>query len=105
MPNDPKMAEAVPVAEPKKDSLTAYGIEIAPADDGAGVKVTKVDPQSSAAERGLKEGDVILEVAGNEVNNVDGVLAALKKTSGAKVLMLVRSGDGQHFVALPRAKS
>jgi serine protease Do len=104
MPTDPKMAEAAPAAEPKKDSLTAYGIEIAPADDGAGVKVTKVDPKSSAAERGLKEGDVILEVAGNEVNNTDGVVAALKKTSGSKVLMLVRNGDGQHFLALPRDK-
>jgi serine protease Do len=104
MPNDPKMAEAAPVAEPKKDSLTAYGIEIAPADDGAGVKVTKIDPQSSAAERGLKEGDVILEVAGNEVSDAAGMSAALKKASGSKVLMLVRSSDGQHFVALPRAK-
>jgi serine protease Do len=104
MPNDPKMAEAAPVAEPMKDSLMAYGIEIAPADDGAGVKVTKIDPQSSAAERGLKEGDVILEVAGNEVSDAAGMSAALKKASGSKVLMLVRSSDGQHFVALPRAK-
>jgi serine protease Do len=104
MPNDPKMAEAAPVVEPKKDSLTAYGIEIAPADDGAGVKVMKVDPKSSAAERGLKEGDVILEVAGNEVNDVSSTAKALKEATGKKVLMLVRSADGQHFVALPLAK-
>jgi serine protease Do len=104
MPTDPKMG-AASVIEPQKSSLTAYGIEVAPADDGAGVKVTKVDPQSSAAERGLKQGDVILEVAGNEVSDMDGVAAALKKSSGSKVLMLVRSGEGQRFVALPRAKS
>lgn len=103
MPVDPKMA-AAPSAEPKSDSLTGYGIEVAPADDGAGVKVTKVDPRSSAAERGLKQGDVILEVAGNEVTDMSGVDLALKSATGKKVLMLVRNADGQRYVALPRDK-
>jgi serine protease Do len=103
MPTDPKMASA-PMVEPKKDSLTTYGLEVAPADDGAGVKVLKVDPNSSAAERGVKEGDVILEVAGNEVNDTAGVAEALKKASGKQILMLVRSGEGQRFVALPHEK-
>ena len=104
MPTDPKMASAV-TTEPAKDGLTDYGIEVAPADDGAGVKVTKVDPNSSAAEKGVKEGDVILEVAGTEVNDASGVASALKGATGKKVLMLVRNGEGQRFVALPHAKS
>ena len=104
MPTDPKMASAA-VAEPEKNGLTDYGIEVAPADDGAGVKVTKVDPNSSAAEKGVKEGDVILEVAGTEVNDAGGVASALKGATGKKVLMLVRNGEGQRFVALPHAKS
>ena len=104
MPTDPKMASAG-VAEPTKNGLTDYGIEVAPADDGAGVKVTKVDPNSSAAEKGVKEGDVILEVAGTEVNDASAVAEALKSATGKKVLMLVRSGEGQRFVALPHAKS
>ncbi len=104
MPTDPKMASAK-AADPEKSGLTDYGIEVAPADDGAGVKVTKVDPNSSAAEKGVKEGDVILEVAGTEVNDTAGVASALKGATGKKVLMLVRSADGQHFVALPHAKS
>jgi serine protease Do len=104
MPTDPKMASAAPAAEPTKDSLSTYGLEVSPADDGAGVKVTKVDPQSSAAERGVKEGDVILEIAGNEVNDPAAVAKALKQATGKKVLMLVRSGDGQHYVALPHEK-
>ena len=104
MPNDPKMASAA-VSEPLNNGLTSYGIEIAPADDGAGVKVTKVDPNSSAAERGVKEGDVILEVAGTEVNDASGVAAVLKSATGKKLLMLVRSAEGQRFVALPHAKS
>jgi serine protease Do len=50
------------------------GLTIAPADkvDGAGkegVVVTKVDPKSAAAERGLSKGDVILEVAGKSVSS------------------------------------
>ncbi len=104
MPTDPKMASAT-LAEPGKNGLTDYGIEVAPADDGAGVKVTKVDPNSSAAEKGVKEGDVILEVAGTEVNDASGVATALKGATGKKVLMLVRNGEGQRFVALPHAKS
>ncbi len=106
MPNDPKMASLAPAAaESQKGGLSAYGLEVAPADDGAGVKVLKVDPKSSAAERGVKEGDVIVEVAGSEVNDAAGVTSALKQATGSKVLMLVRNGDGQRFVALPHAKS
>ncbi len=104
MPTDPKMASAA-VAEPAKDGLKDYGLEVAPADDGAGVKVTKVDPNSSAAEKGVKEGDVILEVAGTEVNDAGAVASALKNATGNKVLLLVRSSEGQRFVALPHAKS
>ena len=103
MPTDLKMAMAKSADAPKT-SLSAYGLDVAPADDGAGVKVLKVDPNSSAAERGLKPGDVILEVAGNQVSDTDGVAAALKDATGKKVLMLVRSADGQRFVALPVAK-
>ena len=36
--------------------LSNLGLEIAPADDGAGVKMTKVEPGSVAAERGLSPG-------------------------------------------------
>ena len=104
MPTDPKMASTV-TPEPVKNGLTEYGLEVAPADDGAGVKVTKVDPNSSAAEKGVKEGDVILEVAGTEVNDASAVATALKGATGKKVLMLVRNGEGQRFVALPHAKS
>jgi serine protease Do len=104
MPTDPKLPSASP-AEPSRSGLADYGIEVAPADDGAGVKVTKIDPQSSAAEKGLTAGDVILEVAGTEVNDQASVSAALKQAKGNKILMLVRNADGQHFVALPHAKS
>ena len=104
MPNDPQMASAK-VEEPKSGSLSAYGLEVATADDGAGVKVTKVDPKSDAADRGLKEGDIILEVAGTQVNDPAAIASALKGATGKKVLMLVKTADGQRYLALPHAKS
>ena len=50
------------------------GLTVAPANSVAGagkdgVVVTEVDPKSAAAERGFKEGDVILEVAGKSVTH------------------------------------
>src|ERR1700726_751673 len=52
--------------------VKGLGLTVAPAGrvDGAGkegVVVMKVEPKSAAADRGLKKGDVILEVAGNRV--------------------------------------
>jgi serine protease Do len=103
MPNDPQMASAK-VEEPNTGSLSAYGLEVTTADDGAGVKVTKVDPKSDAADRGLKEGDIILEVAGTQVNDPAAIAAALKGANGKKILMLVKTADGQRYLALPHAK-
>jgi serine protease Do len=77
--------------------------------DGAGkegVVVMKVEPKSAAADRGLKKGDVILEVAGKSVTDPSDVREAIeaaradKKTS---VLMRLRSGDASHYVAVPLA--
>jgi serine protease Do len=87
------------------------GLTIAPADkvDGAGkegVVVTKVDPKSAAAERGLSKGDVILEVAGKSVSSPGDVRAALEAARTDKkssVLMRLRSGDASHYVAVPLA--
>jgi serine protease Do len=87
------------------------GLTIAPAGkvDGGGkegVVVTKVEPKSAAADRGLKKGDVILEVAGKSVSNPDDVSAALdaaRTDKKSSVLMRLRSGDASHYVAVPVA--
>ena len=70
--------------------------------------MTDVDPDSAAAEKGLKEGDVILEVAGKSVTRPSEVAQAIDaaKSDGKKsVLMRVKSGDGEHFLALPTRAS
>jgi serine protease Do len=89
--------------------LPKLGLNVAPASSVAGagkdgVVVTNVDPKGAAAERGLKEGDVILEVAGKTVatpNEIRDALAGALKDNKNSVLVRVRSGDGSRFVALP----
>jgi serine protease Do len=72
-----------------------------------GVVVTEVDPKSAAAERGFKEGDVILEVAGKGVTSAGDVREAIEAARGDNknsVLMRVKSGGSSRFVAVPIAK-
>jgi serine protease Do len=88
------------------------GLTVAPANSIAGagkdgVVVTEVDPKSAAAERGFKEGDVILEVAGKSVASAGDVRSAIdaaRTESKNSVLMRVKSGGSSRFVALPLAK-
>ncbi len=88
------------------------GLTVAPANSVAGagkegVVVTEVDPKSAAADRGFKEGDVILEVAGKTVNSAGDVREAInaaRSDSKNSVLMRVKSGGQSRFVALPLAK-
>jgi serine protease Do len=105
MPDEPKMASRDGGQKPDGSlSLTDFGLKVAPAQDGAGVTVTEVTPGSPAAERGLKAGDVILEVAGTEVHQPSDVRDALKGNTKKRVLILVKTEDGQRFLALPTAK-
>jgi serine protease Do len=88
------------------------GMTVAPADSVAGagkdgVVVTQVDPKSPAAERGFKEGDVILEVAGKSVSTAGDVREAInaaRTDNKNSVLMRVKSGGQSRFVAVPLAK-
>jgi len=88
------------------------GLTVAPANSVAGagkegVVVTEVDPKSAAAERGFKEGDVILEVAGKTVGTAGDVREAITSARNDNknvVLMRVKSGGQSRFVAVPLAK-
>jgi serine protease Do len=101
MPGEtPKMAKVE--KDTGKVELSDLGIEVEKAEDGEGVRITKLDPKSEAADRGLKPGDVILEVAGDDITSPSDVANALKDAKGKKILMLVRSGDRQTYITLPR---
>jgi serine protease Do len=103
MPNDKSVASK-PDSKADSTDLTSLGMKLGPAEDGAGVQVTEVTPDSVADQQGLKPGDVILEIGGAEVNGPADVKQALKEAGKSRVLMLVRSGENQRFLALPLAK-
>jgi serine protease Do len=85
------------------------GLTLAPASDvdGAGnrgVAIMSVDPNGPAAERGIKEGDVILDIAGKAVSKPADIreqLTELRKEGKHTALMRMKSGDRMKFVAVP----
>jgi serine protease Do len=107
MPNEMQASE-MPVRKDRPANLASLGFSVEPNSEGTGVSVTAVEADSPAAERGIKTGDTILEIDGKEVADVDAVnssLAAAQVEGRDRILMLVRSGDRQRFVAVPVAKS
>ena len=89
-------------------SLSGYGLTLTPSEDGQGVVVTDIDPDSTAAEKGMQPGDVIVSVNGKQVQNRGDVSQALSDAakSGRKAaLFQLRQGDQNRFVALPLSKS
>ncbi len=72
-------------------------------DQVEGVVVTEVDPAGTAGEKGLRPGDVIVEVAQDEVRSPDdvarGVKGATEKGRKSVLLLIERQGE-KRFVAL-----
>ncbi len=103
MPGDKTAAANPEQAAPANTGLPELGLRLETAEDGAGVRVVEVKPDSAADSQGIRAGDVIVEVAGTQVNRPSDVkdkLAAAVLEKQKKVLLLVRSGDSQRFVAL-----
>ena len=106
MPGSEKQAALMSGNEGK--TLTSLGLALAPADDGKGVVVRKVDPDGKAAEKGIRPGDVIAEIGGIAVDDITGAKAAIKRVTKAgkkSVLLLIKSKNRQRFVALPVSRS
>ncbi len=112
-----KAAEAAAPAEPKAETkaMAALGLELSGVTEALrktyslkggvkGVVVTKVAPDSAAAEKGLQAGDVIQEVNQVAVEKpadvskaVDGLKKAGKKTA---LLLVANAGGDVRFVAI-----
>ncbi len=72
-----------------------------------GVEILDVDNASNAAVKGLKPGDVILDVQGKKVASaadVEAGIASAKSAGRPAVLLRVKSGDGIRFVAVQLKK-
>ncbi|RFC65544.1 Do family serine endopeptidase [Fulvimarina endophytica] len=111
-----ELDEAASLDAPRSDSspvdpsaLSGYGMTVMPAEDGQGVVVTDVDPDSSAAEKGLEAGDTIVAVNGTSVSTQSDVSKAISTASDngrRAALFQLRNAQGQNrFVALPIERS
>lgn len=104
--------------EPVVSTLDALGLKLSPLTPemrekfgltrDAGAVITDVDPASSAAEKGLRPGDVIIEVNQEEVTNPGDVarrVAEIEDRKGRSVLLLIQRADDRIFVAVRLKKS
>ena len=66
-----------------------------------GVIITAVQPQSPAAEGGLRRGDVVLQVNRKEIGSVEDFAKIVDAAQpGSSLLFLVRRGESNLFIAL-----
>ncbi len=95
-----RKSRAVAADQPAAEQVQGWqGLTVAEA-DGKGVVIEAVEPGSAAAEVGIRPGDVILSVGGEEVNSVEGFAAAAKRVKKDRpVRMLVRRGDSLMYLA------
>ena len=117
LPDEEKQASVTPAAKPepaKTTGLASLGLQLAPISpetreqfqlgaDQKGVVIVDVAGGSSAAERGIKPGDVIVEVQQEAVNSPGDITSrvdAVRKQGRKSVLVLVQSGDGLRWVPL-----
>jgi serine protease Do len=70
-----------------------------------GAVVTEVDPGSAAAEAGLKQGDVILEINKHAVKSADEAVKLTTNAKDKKTLLHVWSGDGSHYLVVDENKA
>lgn len=107
MPKDAK-ATAPDRPDEGRPALAGLGLALAPASEvgiaGGGVAVVDLDPNGAAASRGIRPGDVLLEVQGRTVATVADVSEAVAAARGEgrrAVLVRLRTADGIRFVPLP----
>jgi serine protease Do len=84
------------------------GLTLAPGEGGAGVVITNIEPGGIAAEHGLRNGDVIMEIAGKPVSSpaeVRDTIADAQKGGRRTILVRVKTGDAIRFVAMRLARA
>jgi serine protease Do len=71
-----------------------------PAQIRGGALIVAIAPGSSAADAGLKPGDVILEINRQPIESADDAIAKSRDLQGGRVLLRVWSGGGSRYVIL-----
>jgi S1-C subfamily serine protease len=65
-----------------------------------GLVVSRLDPNGSAAEAGLRQGDLIQEVNRRPVRNVTEFTAAVAQSGSRPALLLVKRGEATIYIPL-----
>jgi serine protease Do len=103
----PNQQQARAGTEQSSTSAPRLGLSLAPAGTGSqGVVVVEVDSNGPAADKGIKAGDIIMNVGATAVSTpgeVQKQLAELRQAGKRSVLMRVKSGKDTRYVALPLA--
>ena len=105
-----------PATEPGNGEESRFGLAVTPLtpdtakqlDQPAGetgLVVTDVDPDGTAAEAGLRPGDVIRTINGKPVASVAEIRNALAASHDHPALILLRRQGADLFVALPTSRS
>jgi serine protease Do len=119
LPDDQTQVAAASPSTPDKPTntpteISGLGLQLAPITQDArdkyqigadqkGVVITDVAPNGPASERGLKPGDVIVEVQQEEVTTPEDVqsrVETVRKQNRRSVLMLIQGQDGLRWVPL-----
>ena len=103
MPSDRAAVALAAPAAPVETAFGKLGLKLE-AMKGGGVRIAGVEDGGPAAERGLAEGEVIVEAGGKAVDKPADVEAAFdeaRNQNRKSVLLRVRSDQSVRFVALP----
>jgi serine protease Do len=107
LPSNRELSKAGPPGgkSTQPTELEQLGLAVAPptGPDREGVMVTDVESGSDAGQKGIRVGDLILEVNGTIVRSAADVVESVREANRLKrraVLMRIRSGEETRFVAV-----
>ena len=114
MPGSEQLAENNGPAS--KDNGTLNGVTVSDLDPQArqelkipdnvkGVVITEVQPDSPAAEAGLKQGDVIQEINRHPGKTADEAVKLTENTKDKVTLLRIWSNGGSHYVVVDESKA
>lgn len=93
----PLMREGIRQVRPK------MGVQLEETENGKGLKVLEVAPDSPAEKAGLKKDDVVLHIGDKEVSSIEDVREAITASEGKIRLDLLREGKKiELMVSIPK---